>query len=217
MSIEFVDEALGYFQECQALLGVELCVEVEESILLASDDGRLRFMAGVFDAIIREKNSLSERVILGGLRALVDPAATMLSYSLFAESGSLDLRSSVLEMMQKVFAMIFSKQCDQVLAHSEKKHLSPWNLLCFMWWELLPRHGVPRIAALDNFDLTILRMMGDLINLDHVACKEAALHGLALWQSAYPEKVQEIIDQHAPAIPSDLQEYALKARRGDLM
>lgn len=217
MSIEFVDEALGSFQEYRPLLGVELCTDVEESISLASDVGRLRFMAGMLDAIIREEHSLSETVILGGLRALVDPAAAMLSYSLFAESADSDLRSSVLEMMQKVFAVIFCKRCDQVLAHRGKSHLSPWNLLCFMWWELLPRHGVPRVPTLDSFDLAILRMMGDLINLDHIACKEAALHGLALWHSAYPEKVQEIIVQHAPAISSNLREYALKAQEGDLM
>ena len=148
---------------------------------------------------------------------MVDPAATILPYSFVAESCDLDLRSALLEKMKNAFAVIFSKRCDPILAHSTKNHLSPWNLLCFMWWELLPRHGVPRIAALDNFDLAILRTMGELIDLSHLACKEAALHGLSLWQSSYPEKVPEIIDQHAPAIPSSLRNYALKAKAGDLM
>jgi hypothetical protein len=85
-----------------------------------------------------------------------------------------------------------------------------------MWWELLPRHGVPITAYLEKIDLTLLETMGDLIDLDHVACKEAALHGLALWQVAYPEKVAEIIREHSGSIPHNLMNYAKKASLGDL-
>lgn len=216
MSIQFVDEALHYFAKFQFILGGEHGVEVGESILLASDQNRLQFIATMLDTILNEESVLPEPVVLGGLRALVDPSATMLSYSLFSERMDIKLRASVLEMMGNVFRIIFLKRCDTTLAHCAKNPISSWNLLCFMWWELLPRHGVPMVAYLEKIDLTVLETMGDLIDLDHVACKEAALHGLALWQVAYPEKVREIIDEHSGSIPHSLMNYAQKASLGDL-
>ncbi len=217
MSIEYVDEALTYFSDYQTLLGNELRNEVQESILFASDEGRLRFMQAMLDTIIRTQHDIPDAVILGGLRAVIDPTATLLPYSLFSETTGEPQRREVLWQMRKVFAEIFARRCDPNLVHNAINPISPWNLLCFMWWELLPRHGVPRVSAFESFDFAALSLMGELVELDHVACQEAALHGLALWQCAYPDEVQRIIKQHAPTIPAELQNYASKAMTGDLM
>ena len=110
MSIEYVDEALTYFSDYQTLLGNELRNEVQESILFASDEGRLRFMQAMLDTIIRTQHDIPDAVILGGLRAVIDPTATLLPYSLFSETTGEPQRREVIWQMRKVFADIFARR-----------------------------------------------------------------------------------------------------------
>ena len=217
MSIQYVDGALRHFLRHLPLLGVASSNDIDECILLATDEGRLRFVDAVLNAVVGEQlNGDSEAVALGGLRAIIDPAATMLSYSIFAEGVPTGLRSSVFIKMHSVFAEVFARRCDPILAHRATSPLSPWNQLCFMWWETLPRHGVPTVPFLVKTDLALLELMGRVLEVDHVACKEAALHGLALWQAGRPDEVRSVIEEHASAIPLVLQEYALAAKAGYL-
>ncbi|MEF9387451.1 hypothetical protein V4890_17765 [Ralstonia solanacearum species complex bacterium KE056] len=216
MDIQHVVDALNYFVEYQPLLGVEFSNDFDECVLLASDEARLQFVDAMLDAIVVGHSRVPERVALGGLRAIVDSSATMLPYSLFAEGVPSHLRTAVLTKMHAVFVEIFPQRCERLLAHRAAAPLPPWNLLCFMWWELLPRHGVPPVTFLAETDLTILQLMGSVLKVDHVACKEAALHGLALWQAARPGDVQGLIDRYAAYIPETLQDYALAAKTGSI-
>lgn len=216
MSIQAVDDALHYFLKIQSLLGVTSSVDIDECVLLASNDGRLRFAGAILDAIVGEPAITPEIVVLGGLRAIVDPAATILSYSLFAEDVSSELRTSVLAKMRSVFTEIFPCRCEPILAHRATSAISAWNSLCFMWWEILPRHGVPDLPFLHEADSAILELMGGVLEVEHLACKEAALHGLGLWQPACPEVVRSVIEAHSNAIPDVLREYAESAKTGNL-
>ncbi|MBB6580185.1 hypothetical protein HXP36_00285 [Ralstonia solanacearum] len=216
MNFQHVGEALRYFENYWPLLGVDVLDDVDEGMLLASNEGRLRFVDAILNTLIEGQLDVPEAVILGGLSAIVDTTATILPYSIFAEDVPTWLRADVLSKMHTVFAEIFARRCDQTLASRATAPQSPWNQLCFMWWELLPRHGVPSEVFLEETDIAIVRLIGASLKVDHIACKESALHGLALWYAARPDDVRREIDKNAYFIPPALSDYALAARVGNL-
>ena len=190
--------------------------DIDECILLASNEGRLRFVDALFNAIICGQSEIPAEIALGGLTAIVNPYVTELPYSLFAEDVCVSLRFSVLAKMGVVFTEIFPRRCEPLIACHATASQNPWNSLCFMWWDVLPRHGVPAEAFLAEVDLAILELMGAVLAVDHIACKEAALHGLGHWQVAYPDEVENVIDRHYAAIPDVLRGYALAAKSGNV-
>ncbi|WAC74284.1 hypothetical protein OU995_06065 [Roseateles sp. SL47] len=62
----------------------------------------------------------------------------------------------------------------------------------------------------------IVEIMGGVLELDHVACKEAALHGLAHWQVGLPDEVRSVIERHSESMPPLLRDYASAAKVGNL-
>ncbi len=216
MNFQHVGEALRYFENYWPVLGVDVRDDIDEGMLLASNEGRLRFVDAILNTLIEGQFDVPEAVILGGLSAIVDTTATILPYSIFAEDVPTWLRADVLSKMHTVFAEIFARRCDQTLANRATAPQSPWNQLCFLWWELLPRHGVPSEIFLEETDIAIVRLIGASLKVEHIACKESALHGLALWYAARPDDVRREIDKNACFIPPALSDYALAARVGNL-
>jgi hypothetical protein len=64
-----------------------------------------------------------------------------------------------------------------------------------MWWDIIPIHGKPSDPNQKEFDQAILQVMDSTLQLDSVACRESALHGLGHWQHEYPEQVGDIINR----------------------
>jgi hypothetical protein len=89
-----------------------------------------------------------------------------------------------------------------------------------MWWDIIPIAGQPDNPAQAELDGEILRVMESTLQLDSIACRESALHGLGHWQHAYPERVGEIIDKFSMDflnIPKPLQEYMKNAYVGHVL
>ena len=86
-----------------------------------------------------------------------------------------------------------------------------------MWWDLIPITGRPNDPARSVLDQAILTVMESTLQLDSIACRESALHGLGHWQHEYPERVGEIIDRFSmtePALPERLRSYMINAYVG---
>lgn len=218
MNFHEVSLALSHFADRFAADGTSTAgMDIDEAIMVASHEQRLLFVNAMLEACLRAKASeLADPVVRGALWAAVDPSATLLPYSLFSEEVSPSLRSMVLRRMQSIFETIFARRCDPVLVHGPASMISPWNQVCFMWWDVLPRHGVPYAPHLAQFDEDIIQTMGRLLQLNNVACKEAALHGLALWHAGLPTAVETVIDLYDAFIPPSLSDYKLAARSGCL-
>jgi hypothetical protein len=59
--------------------------------------------------------------------------------------------------------------------------------------------------------------MESTLQIDSIACRESALHGLGHWQRAYPARVGEIIDRFSmrqPDLPEKLRAYMVNAYVG---
>jgi hypothetical protein len=64
-----------------------------------------------------------------------------------------------------------------------------------MWWDIAPISPHPEEPKRREFDRAILNVMESTLQLDSIACRESALHGLGHWQYKYPDRVGEIINK----------------------
>jgi hypothetical protein len=142
------------------------------------------------DALINEMNSP-----LYALRDMGQPRATC---------------QACLKSIYYVYKEIFAVRCPELLSHNLKGEL---GFVCFMWWDIFPLYK----GARRELDATVLTVMERMLALPHIACQEAALHGLGHWQGADPERVQGIIDTFLATKKvrrPELVSYAQTARQG---
>ncbi|MFD2423647.1 hypothetical protein ACFSUI_05420 [Ralstonia solanacearum] len=66
MSFQHVVEALRYFEKYWPVLGADVSDGIDEAMLLASNEGRLRFVDAILNALIEGQFDVPEAVILGG-------------------------------------------------------------------------------------------------------------------------------------------------------
>lgn len=163
-------------------------------------------------------NYLSSTACSDYMRALTDPAVPVM-----------DRRAAVMSFYT-LYEKLYAVRCDRISALATQPPAgNPLNTSCYMWWDVIalypatpdappddaearPRHQ----AMLDLVD-TAFDVMGRTLALDHIACQEAALHGLGHWQYAYPQRAAAMIDAFLdanPALNADSRRYALAARRG---
>jgi hypothetical protein len=159
-------------------------------------------------------NKYSESQFCSGLEYLVNPACSDHCYFLLDQSVKAQNRIEVMTAMYEVFDGVFANKCNDVLMHSTSGQGNRYNYICYMWWDVFPRHGAPAKRELANTDRQILNVLARIVELKSVACKEAALHGLGHWYFGYPELVEEIIDANRSSIPANLVQYAQDARVG---
>ena len=94
---------------------------------------------------------------------------------------------------------------------------SPLNAVCYMWWDIMPVYGGPRLEDRYALHRAALHVMATVLDFESLACAESALHGLGHWHRAYPERVESLIDgflaTHSDARP-ELLTYARSVRYG---
>ena len=86
-----------------------------------------------------------------------------------------------------------------------------------MWWDIIPIYGKPDIPEWSELDQEILGVLESTLQLDSIACRESALHGLGHWQHYYPQRVGEIIDTFLMSnrvLRKELETYAVNAYTG---
>lgn len=133
-------------------------------------------------------------------------------------------RAAVLEGVFTLYRDCFAVRCTNHLSHldvpAENPAASPLHAVCYMWWDSFPAVGEPENPDCRERDQLILSVMERMLDLPNDACREAALHGLGHWESAYPERVHDAIDRFIWAnrkIPAALRNYAYSARHGDVL
>jgi hypothetical protein len=191
------------------------CDEATELDTLGPED--LCLVEMVFRNSIQIRTRYSEQQLYHGLNYLVNPSASDFCFRYFDPTKDAGASARVIQSMYYVFADLFGVRFTKnerftLLPESEALGLR-W--LCNMWWDLLPRHGVPRLEMLVAVDRAVLETLGKIADLPNFACKEAAIHGLGHWFSACPERVLNILDS-VPDLPRELVDYASSAKRGQI-
>lgn len=207
--------ALGYFSEqLQLLPQLEIEDDIIRRIDVANGLERLLFMDAVLTSILKsESDDIPEAVVIDALWAICNNAYSELPQGVCDDAVPWDLRTSVLTQMQNLFIKIFPKYCDNSLVRNAS---SDWNRLCFMWWDVLPMPVHLDESSQIKIGLFVVKLLGQLLEVDHLASKEAALHGLGHWQLFCPDEAIAEIDSRQQYIPDVLRRYAIESKSGDI-
>ena len=186
---------------------VEKVFDNTEVVLFASD---------IYNNISKISLNYSGLQICHGLEYLINSASGFVCYAFLDKSVDENLRLISIKNMRNVFDAIFSEKCNTALGHLSNTQLSCYNYLCYMWWDIFPRHGVPKDNHFFKTDNVIIELLEYILSLENIACKESALHGLGHWHVGYPDIVKNIIQKAQPALPEVLKNYAEQAMSGSV-
>lgn len=158
----------------------------------------------------------SDEQVANGLKYIVDPSCGNILAGIFAGELPSSSEARLIRSFVTLFDSYLAKRCTPSLS-SLNEGGQPLNLVCYMWWDVLPWYGRPNEARFKHRDDAMLDAMEATLSIPHDACREAALHGLGHWQRHYPGRVEKIINafvQKNPGIRPELGRYAQSALAG---
>ena len=179
----------------------------------------IQFLTRAFENASVTFQPYSDAQLNQGLWFLVSNACSNHMFALMDESVPWSARQRCIASIHQLFEQCFARRCSSHLSHLDELGANPLNLVCYMWWDLIPISGQPGETARRELDDAILRVMESTLQLDSLPCRESALHGLGHWQPAYPERVGEIIDRfsmspHGRELPEKLRAHMINAYTG---
>jgi hypothetical protein len=178
---------------------------------------RVRFLTRAFEGAKTHFQPYTDAQLNQGLWYLASNACSSHMFAFSDETVDWAVRQRGLRAMRSLYAKCFAPRCAPVLGHLDEPGGNPLNLVCYMWFDLLPLFGQPEDGGRAALDREMLNLMAGLLEIDSVACQESALHGLGHWHYVYPEQTSAIIDaylQRSTALRPELRQYAFSARRG---
>jgi len=177
----------------------------------------LEFMTRLFQHAAELLQSYSDAQLNQGLWFLASNACSSHMFALMNESLPWSARRRCILSIHQLYEQCFARRCSSHLSHIDEPSANPLNMVCYMWWDIIPLYGKPDDPAHREMDEAILQVMESTLQLDSIACRESALHGLGHWQHAYPERVGQIIDRFSmrqPDLPEKLRTYMQNAYVG---
>jgi len=185
------------------------------------DESRLvSYLTLAFDCADIVFQPFSDAQLNQGLNLLVSCSCSDTMHALRNEAVSLDERLACIHAMESLFRKCFAARCSPHLSHLDEPGVNPLNSVCYMWWDVIPIHGLsyhmPHRSDSASIDKACLAVMKGILEIDSVACQESALHGLAHWSPYYPEikqTVDEFLRQHRN-LRRELGRYAQRCRVG---
>lgn len=177
----------------------------------------LEFMTRAFEHAADVLQPYSDAQLNQGLWFLASNACSNHMFTLMNESLPWSARRRCIASIQQLYEQCFARRCSPHLSHIDEPGANPLNLVCYMWWDIIPLYGKPDDPAHKDMDEAILQVMDSTMQLDSIACRESALHGLGHWQPAYPARVGEIIDRFSmtqPDLTEKLRSYMMNAYVG---
>lgn len=169
--------------------------------------------------------SYSEAQIGQGFWYLVNAACSYHLSALLDTSVSWPERKRGIFAIFTLFERFFAARCTPHLSHldapgSDTSHISPLNIICYMWWDILPISAQSQESNQHEIEAACLEVMRLTLDLESDACRESALHGLGHWSYAYRQQVETIIDAwlaNHQELTEKLKIYALAARAGAVL
>lgn len=180
----------------------------------------VRFMTQAFENAAVVLQTYSDAQLNQGLWYLADNGCSNHMFALLDTGVAWAARQRCIRAIDSLFEQCFARRCTPHLSHLDEPGASELNLVCYMWWDIIPIIGQPNNPAQRELDQEILGVFESALRLDSVACRESALHGLGHWQPYYPRRVEQIIDRFLGkqnGLREELRAYAMNASRGCIL
>lgn len=149
-----------------------------------------------------------------GLWYLASPSCSDYLFALRSDTVPLEQRLSAIASIFVLYRDCFQQRCTQTLSHLDQQPSSPLNSICYMFWDVCPISCLCDYPNEQELADACFGVLSETFSLDHVACREAAIHGYGEFKCFYTERVEEALDRVLETGISDplLREYAHKAR-----
>jgi hypothetical protein len=174
------------------------------------------YLTRLFKQPLRYVGPYSDKQLNQGFWYLVGNGSEYM-FALLDEKVPLESRLHCIQSFADLFTKLFAEKCSPHLSHFDGTGACPLNLVCYMWWDIIPIGGRPEFVSQNAIDEECLRVMEKVLHLDSIACQESALHGLGHWHLSYSQRVENAIDRFLVSHPNlrpELLRYAKSARRG---
>lgn len=186
----------------------EICFEDDESTVAL-------LLQETFTRSGKDLSSFSDAQVNEGIYYLAHPAEGDFVAVLTSAHVPLDLRVQGIRAIETLYRDCFAKRCTRTLSHLDQKGAS-LNQICYMFWDLNSLSYITNVPDQGAVGGAILGVLDSILTLDHLACQEAALHGLGHLFNDEPERVMSIVDGflQTEILNDRLRDYALGAREG---
>jgi len=180
----------------------------------------IRFVTQAFEHAAEVFQPYSDAQLNQGLWFIVSSSCSNHMLALLDASVPWPAQQRCITSIHQLYEQCFAKRCSPHLSHLNEPGANPLNLVCYMWWDIMPIYGHPDDPIWKEMDEDILRVMESTLQLDSIPCRESALHGLGHWQHHYPERVGEIINNFSISqreLPEKLKAYMINAYTGNVL
>ncbi len=181
---------------------------------LVSDSVQLDYLTQLFENVSSVLTPYTDAQVNNGLWFISGSALGIIEV-LFDSRMEWARRERCIRAMYRLYADVFDKRCSPHLSHLDEPDANPLNSICYMWWDLLPILWYEPPFYPVGFEV-----MQDTLQLDSIACQEAALHGLGHLAFYRKDEVAAVIDQFLEQHPNmrpELRSYTLAARSGCIL
>jgi len=168
-----------------------------------------------FMDVAKAASKFDEKQVCMGLRYLINPSCGPIPYLYLDTSVDFAIRSKAIVSMRDVFRNLFVNLDGEYGLYRISGGLPlSYREMCYMWWDMFPRHGVPSRTDMEETDAVICQTIESILEIENLACQESALHGLGHWFSSRPDEVVRAIESFLPRASINLKEYAIDAMQG---
>jgi len=177
----------------------------------------VEYLTQAFENASQVFQPFSDAQLNQGLWYIVSNACSNHMFALMDTSVPWPARQRCIRSFHALYEGCVLPRCTPHLSHIDEPGASPLNLVCYMWWDIIPLYGDPKDPAHKEMDQAILEVMASTLRIESIPCQESALHGLGHWARLYPGQVTGIIDRFLNAhhaLPDALKSYAMSAYRG---
>ncbi len=190
----------------------------------ASDDEMTELISQTFRNAGKDLTKYTDAQVDQGIWYLAGTSGSNFMSALASSEVPLPKRLEAIGNIYYLYSDCFAKRCTEVLGHLSEEG-SALNPSCYMFWDISPitlfwdKNPFVYLKNPQESKQTqdvALNVLEKILNIEHRACREGALHGLRHIAYSCPENVREIIDGFLSRNKSDekLMAYALKAREG---
>ena len=179
----------------------------------------VQFLTQAFENAAVLFQPYSDAQLNQGLWFLASNACSNHMFALMDSSVPWPARQRCVRSIHLLFEECFAKRCTPHLSHLPEPEpgAGPLNLVCYMWWDIIPIGPKPDDPTRTELDREILGVMESTLQPGSIACCESALHGLGHWKSSYPQRIEEMIEaflQSHQGLREELRTYARSAYQG---
>ncbi len=149
-----------------------------------------------------------------GLWYLVSPACSNYCFTLRSDKVRLERRLSAIASISVLYRDCFKHRCTQTLSHLDQRHSSILNAICYMFWDVCALSYLCDSPDEQQLADACFAVLAETFSLDHLACREAAIHGYGEFSCTYPDRVEQALDRILETEIADslLRNYVHQAR-----